>query len=403
MMNLRSLILAVAVLLSACDPAPVASGTWRATLDLPGGELPFSLEMQQTGDTWSATLINGVEKVRVPIVMINNSDLRMLFPAFNTRIDATRDGTGFSGTLTLIKRGGIEQVMPFHASPGTSHRFFAQPAAKYKTVAGRWEVVFTEDDGASSQAVAEFTQDKNRVKGTFLTPTGDYRFLDGEVVGDTLHLSTFDGSHAFLFKADEVDGELHGDFWSGTAWHESWVARRNEDAALPDAYSLTRFVGDEFSFEFPDTTGKMVSFDDPRFAGKVVLIAMAGSWCPNCHDEAEFLAPFYKKYRDQGLEVVGLMFEHLDQFEDAAKQVRAFRDKFDIEYTLLIAGSSDKKRAAQTMTMLDRVYAYPTSIFVDRNGKVRHIHTGFTGPGTGQHYQALTADFARTVEQLLSE
>jgi len=384
-------------------PVSIQPGTWRGVLTLPGGELPFLLQVEQSGPDWSVTLINGDERVVVPEVTLSNEQLTLVLPAFNTRIAASRDGSGYTGELTLVKRGGKKQVIPFNATPEHAYRFFEQPAEESVSVDGRWEVRFSEDDGATSEAVAEFTQSNQRVQGTFLTPTGDYRFLDGEVVGDRLYLSTFDGSHAFLFTATLVDDELQGDFWSGTAWHESWVARRNESASLPDADSLTRLVGETFQFEFPDTAGRAVSLDDPRFDGKVVLVAMAGSWCPNCHDEAAFLAPLYQQYRDQGLEIIGLMFEHLEDFDEAARQVDAFRDKFDIEYTLLVAGSSDKQRAAETMSMLDRVYAYPTSIFLDRSGAVRRIHTGFSGPGTGAHYDALVAGFNQTIEQLLAE
>ena len=115
------------------------------------------------------------------------------------------------------------------------------------------------------------------------------------------------------------------------------------------------------------------------------------------------MAPFYEAYRERGLEIVGLMFEHLDDFDEAATQVKAFRDKFDIQYPLLVAGSSDKQRAGEVMPMLDKVYAFPTTIFVDRAGTVRRVHTGWNGPGTGEHYDRLVADLTRTVESLLAE
>ncbi|NNF66552.1 MAG: TlpA family protein disulfide reductase, partial [Gammaproteobacteria bacterium] len=389
-MNILLAGLSLCLALSACGgPKPVSPGTWRAVIELPGGELPVSMQLEQTGDNWVATFINGAERVRVPATTISTEAMTLALPAFNTRIDATRDGDGFAGTLTLVKRGGKQQMMPFRAEPNNTRRFVASTAEAAISVAGRWEVEFTDDDGDESIAVGEFEQDGNTVQGTFLTPTGDYRFLAGEVDGDRLQLSTFDGSHAFLFSARLVDDELAGDFWSGTSWHESWSARRNENASLPDAYSLTQLVGDNFEFEFPDTRGRTVSFADERFQGKVILVTLAGSWCPNCHDEAAFLSPFYKKYRDQGLEMVGLMFEHMEDFDDAVRQINAFRDKFEIEYPLLVAGSSDKTSASRTMKTLDRVYSFPTSVFIDREGKVRRIHTGFTGPGTGQHYQEL--------------
>ena len=392
-----------ALMLSGCGVRGPEPGLWRGTLELPGGELPFGLELRDEGDAWTATLINGEERIVVPQTTVTPDELTLVLPAFNTRIDAERAGHGYAGTLTLVKRGGKKQLIPFAALPGATHRFHAQPSAARVDVNGRWAVTFTEDDGTVSQAVAEFHQDGHDVQGTFLTPTGDYRFLAGEIHDSTLSLSTFDGAHAFLFHAELDSGRLRGDFWSGSAWHETWEARRDENAALPDADTLTRYVGDRVAFVFPDTSGKPVSFDDLGLDGKVVLITLAGSWCPNCHDEAAFMAELHERYRDRGLEIVGLMFEHLEDFEAAARQVEAYRDKFDIAFPLLVAGSSDKQRASQTMTMLDRVYAFPTTIFVDRRGTVRRVHTGFSGPGTGVHHEELVASVVATVESLLEE
>ncbi|MEO0975459.1 MAG: TlpA disulfide reductase family protein, partial [Pseudomonadota bacterium] len=149
--------------------------------------------------------------------------------------------------------------------------------------------------------------------------------------------------------------------------------------------------------------GMPVALSDPRFAGKVVLVALAGSWCPNCHDEAAYLAQYYREHRDLGIEVVCLMYEHFEDFDKSAAQVQLFREKFDIEYTTLIAGSSDKVEAAKTLPMLNHVLAFPTTIFVDRQGNVRRIHTGFSGPGTGAYFEAWEREFRAFMETLVNE
>ena len=147
----------------------------------------------------------------------------------------------------------------------------------------------------------------------------------------------------------------------------------------------------------------VVSNADARFLGKVVLVSITGSWCPNCHDEAAFLAQLYRDLRGEGLEVVSLQFEHFGDFAQAAAATRRFRDKFDIEYTTLIAGTSDRDEAAKALPQLTGVFAYPTTIWIDRTGTVRKIHAGFSGPATGEHYTTLKREFTEFTQQLLAE
>ena len=266
---------------------------------------------------------------------------------------------------------------------------------------------FTDDEGKPEAAVGEFTQSQDEVSGTFLAETGDHRYLAGQVKGNELYLSTFDGAHAFLYKAQlsADDRSLAGDFWVGTAHHEHWVGKRDASAALPDAYSLTamRAGTQRFDFSFPDLAGNTVTSKDPAFQGKVMIVALAGSWCPNCHDEAAFLEPLYREYRGKGVEIVSLMFEHFGDFPRAAEATRRFRQHYGIEYTTLIAGISDKDEAAKKLPMLEHFYAFPTTVFVDRKGVVRKIHTGFSGPATGDHYTQFVREVKATLDQLLAE
>jgi peroxiredoxin len=200
-------------------------------------------------------------------------------------------------------------------------------------------------------------------------------------------------------------GELEGGFWSGTRSYESWAAKRNFDAELPDAYSLTYLKEgyDRLAFTFPDLDGNPVSLDDSRLQGKVVLVTLSGTWCPNCADEVEFLSGYYRNNHDRGLEIVTLLYEHFEDFERAAQQGKLLRNEFDVPYELLIAGVSSKTLAAETLPMLNHVLAFPTTIFIDRSGAVRRIHTGFSGPGTGSHYQEFTGEFNRLMDELLAE
>ena len=385
---------------------PVKMGVYRVVLKLPGGELPFGLELAQQDARTVGYLINGQERLPLSEVSVNGSHLDIRMPGYLNRLTAEASGDQLDGEIFLDKLGGKNQHIPLHATLGESYRFFAKPAASGLDMSGRWAVTFVDDSGAAEKAVGEFSQSQDVVTGTILTDTGDHRFLAGQVQGDELHLSTFDGAHAFLYQAKVgADGNLSGDYWSGLAFHEKLTLKRDAAAALPDAYKLTsmRAGAKQFDFAFPDLDGHTVSSKDPHFRGKVLIVALAGSWCPNCHDEAAFLAPLSKDYRAKGLEVVSLMFEHFGDFSHAAEATQRFRQHYGIEYTTLIAGISDKDDAAKKLPALDRVYAFPTTIFIDRKGNVRKIHTGFSGPATGAHYTEFVNEVQATLNQLLAE
>ncbi|HNR21874.1 MAG TPA: TlpA disulfide reductase family protein [Steroidobacteraceae bacterium] len=413
-MTRTTLFIAASVVLAACARPPadappvedsVLAGQYRATLQLPGGELPFGFELVRLGDRNLIYLQNGAERLAVEDVTLAGDTLEARMPGYENRISAKAEGAALRGELLLVKRGGANQVIPFIAERGVTHRFFATPAASAGSVSGRWAVTFAEADGKTSPGVAEFRQEGAAVTGTILTPTGDHRYLAGEMRGNELYLSTFDGAHAYLYRAQlAADDTLAGTFWSGLAWEQAFSARRDEAATLEGApATAVRNAAERLEFTFPDLDGQPVSLSDPRFADKVVVITLAGSWCPNCHDEAMFLAPWYQRNRARGLEVISLMFEHFGDFEAAAAATRLFRADLGIQYTTLIAGVSDRDDVAKKLPQLDAIYAFPTTLFLDRSGRVRHVHTGFSGPATGAHYDALTAQFDALLEQLLAE
>jgi len=402
------LLLAALALVSACSGRrkELQPGAWRAVLEVPGGELPFGLDVAKEEAGFVLTLVNGEERVRVTEVKVEDGQLTAVMPGYENTLTARISGDELEGEVDLLRAGGKTQVLPFMAKRGQAWRFFEKPLTDNADVAGRWAVTFTDDSGKTTKAIAEFAQSFGVVTGTVLTPTGDHRFLAGEVRGDELYMSRFDGASAYLYRAHVNErGELEGEYWSGQTSHRKLLAVRDPNAVLDTSAVATELKDPavKLEFSFPDLDGKPLSLSDPRFQGKVVIVTLAGSWCPNCHDEAAFLAPLYREYRERGLEIVALMFEHFGDFARAAAATRRFRDRFDIEYTTLIAGTSDTDEASKALPQLTGVFAYPTTIFIDRSGQVRKIHAGFSGPATGQHYEEQTQEFRALVETLLAE
>ncbi|HKQ47788.1 MAG TPA: TlpA disulfide reductase family protein [Phycisphaerae bacterium] len=282
------------------------------------------------------------------------------------------------------------------------HFKITEEIEKPTTVDGRWAVKFSSEE---SPAIGVFKEGKDKtVEGTFLTATGDYRYLAGSYEYGLLRLSCFDGSHAFLFHARmQSDGTLQGDFWSGAKWHETWTAKRDDNAVLPDGFDLTeinpkvRLKG----LKFPDLEGKERALGEPGLLGKATIIEIFGSWCPNCHDAAELLVELEKKYGPRGLKVVGLAFESGDTERDV-RQVKRYLERHKAMYPVLLAGVRDREKASVALPVIEKLQSYPTFLFVDADGEVRSVYSGFSGPATGEEYAKLRKQFEGVIEKLLA-
>jgi len=386
------------------DAAPL--GQYRAVLSVAGGDLPFGLELTRENGVLVAWLINGPERVRVPDVQLNGDRLTMHMPGYPHRLEARFVDARFEGAVELLRPRGVIKSVRVVAMPGQAWRFFPKPDIEPMDFSGRWALTFRGQDGIESAAIAELTQAGHVVTGTVLRASGDDRYIAGEARGDTLFLSRFDGGSAYLYLGRlGPDGTLAGDFHSGGGAHETWSGRRDPEARLEDPAQLTALKPGArgLEFTFPDLTGSPITFPGAQFAGKVVLITIGGSWCPNCHDEAVFLRELLAGRHAQGIEVIQLMFEHTPDFASASAAARSFAEKFSIDYPVLIAGTTSDNDVLKKLPQLQAFGAYPTLFIFDRKGSLRRTHAGFSGPATGAHYQELNSELTAFVDLLLKE
>lgn len=378
----------------------VKPGLWNASLMTPGGPLNFDLQLEQDEQQWKATVMNPLEPVVVPEVSVDGRNIKLAFPHYDSVITAQLEGHRLVGRWEKIRGSGQAAEMEFIATPGEQVKV---PSADFEQYRGRWSVEFSKSDDA---AIGEFqVTDAGVPWGTFLTTTGDYRFLAVQsLTSDEAQLSCFDGAHAFLFRMT-LNGrkQLAGDFWSGASWHESWTGNRDPSANLPDAFQQTQVLKgiDLASLKFPDLNGEPTSLLSEQFAGKCRMIQIFGSWCPNCHDAALYLKELKDRYGQQ-ISIVGLAFEHTGDFERDVQQVQRYIKRHQTPYPVLLAGTSDKADATKQLRLVDQVKSYPTTIFLNAAGEVQAVYTGFSGPATGEAYQQLRRKFERTIEGILA-
>ncbi|MEK7254426.1 MAG: TlpA disulfide reductase family protein [Bacteroidota bacterium] len=270
---------------------------------------------------------------------------------------------------------------------------------------GKWQATLGLTEEKPEAAVGEFQQTGNHLTGTFLTETGDYRYLEGTVQGDNAWLSCFDGSHAFLFEMKIVnDSTLTGAFYSGKHYQTTWEAKRNAQAKLADPDSLTFLKPgfEELIFAFENPDGKLISPENPEYQGKVKLVQIMGTWCPNCKDETEFLTQYLSEKNDPNLAVISLAFEKHTDKAKAHQIISTYKNRLGIPWEVVHAGMNKKDEASKALPALNQVLAFPTLIVLDKNNRVRRIHTGFSGPATSE-YEDFKKGFDAFVSQLLTE
>jgi peroxiredoxin len=409
-MNFKSIITTIlcAVFLQAASAqTKLKTGIWRGALTTKSGtEIPFNFDVKDTAGKQQLAIINGVERFKVTDVTSQGDSVFIHMPLFNSEFKLKPTGAKLAGAW--VKHLANQDVLtPFAAEPNTTWRFLKNPEKPAFNVGGRWSAIIGEGEGADT-TVGEFKQDGAKLTGTFLTTTGDYRYLEGIVAGNKLFLSCFDGGHAYTFTATVKDDKTitDGKFYAGYSASESWAAVKDANAKLPDAYSLTALKPGfkKIDFSFKDINGNTVSLQDARYKNKVVIVQILGSWCPNCMDETAYMVNYYKKYQAKGVEVVGLAYERSTDFAKSQKALLQVKNRFNVPYPLLITGyTSDRAETSKSLPMLSKVVGFPTTIIIDKSGDVRKIHTGFSGPGTGEYYTEFTNEFEKLTDDLLAE
>ncbi|HUZ57258.1 MAG TPA: TlpA disulfide reductase family protein [Hanamia sp.] len=390
-------------------PVKLKNGYWRATIQRTDGhQIVFNFETKDSLGKKIIYVINGKDHLLVDSIKIVNDSVFIQMPFFESgfRAKITEKGN-LEGTW--VKYYGYRILtLPFRAEYGTKERFKIS-APPLSNISGKWETEFTEKNKIFMMP-AEFKQEGSYITGTFLDPTGDTRFLQGVVSGDSLKLSTFDGANAYLFTA-RIDNENKisgGKFYSGAKGIEDWTAVKNANATATEGFGETKLKPNagKLNFSFRDSKdGHLISINDKRFKGKVVVIQILGSWCPNCMDETRFLSAYYNKNHNRGIAIIGLAYERTTNFENSQEALRPFMKRLHVQYPVLITGVavSDPLLTQKTLPQLEEINAFPTMIFVDKKGNIKKIDSGFSGPATGEQYIKFKKEFNETINHLLAE
>lgn len=374
-------------------------GQWRVSFDAhPGGPLPFTLDVREGKTGPQAWLVNQPERLRVEQVEVTGDSITLVFPSYNSRLELKAAGNGgLAGTATVLRSTGTVTLAAraergaWRFTPGT-----VKPAGN---VTGRWNLSYGDN---KVKGLVLLKQIGAQVSGTVQLPSGDMRYLSGELNGNQLKLSTFDGSFTNLWI-----GSLNGDTLKGAQFAATsrpagngWEARKQKSATM-NAVVVEAPGGERLSFRLPTPDGQMISLADARYRGKVVVISLGGAWCPNCHDEAQFLGPYAARRQREGLEMIGLQFEYGIDVPRAMRQITSFKTRYKLPYPMVYGGRPIDEDTKKVLGDLAPVKVWPSTIFIGRDGRVKEVHVGWAGPATGALSEKVKREFDETVTRLL--
>jgi thiol-disulfide isomerase/thioredoxin len=419
---------------AAQTPDANIDGRWDAALVDNGPPVAFRLDISGAGPTLKGTFYDGFKPYDAATsVTFKDGKLVLKAEHYLTTITAQLQNGELIGATTLVGPGySIEYG--FHA---VRHVQAAAAAfAPAPNIAGSWEIPLDSPSSKGEKAFRLIVQQHGtEVGASILRVDGDTGAYTGSFKDGKWVLSHFDGhrpgvieislrqdgsldvlahneAYAKAFKASSGSGQTKGDDSYGESplgpaqiryvAYRTAVARARGLAAPDDylAHTTARDPHEKFTFNFPDDSGKLVSNEDPRFKGKVVLAIVTGTWCPNCHDEAQYLVELDKKYRDKGLAIVALDFEEPEQ-QGSLERERAFVAQYGVKYTYLIAGAPSQMW--EKVPQLVNLNTWPATVFIGRDGTVRAVHSGFASPASGEFNLQLQQEFTGKIEQLLAE
>jgi thiol-disulfide isomerase/thioredoxin len=360
--------------------------------------IPCRIELK-TDVQWE--IVNGAERIPIEIKWGKDSTFKSSLPLFNTYFEGKKEKGVLTGEWVDPTRTGDYRI-PFQIMKNRTRDFDTKVHVpdhfKYK-------IVF-EDDTVPAILDMAVVKEEFRIYGTVLTETGDYRYLQGEPLDNSkFYLSAFDGTHLFYLAGHLEGNKIDGIFMSGKHYLGKFTGEADANFQLRKADELTwmKDPKDVLKLKVSSDVKTERSFGERDWKGKVTLVQIMGTWCPNCTDESRFVKSMFEKYAAQGLQVVPVSFERGSDKQVSFTRINSQAKQMALPYPVYLGSGADspQKAAAIVFAQLNHVMSFPTLILVGKDGKVKKVWTGFYGPGTGVHYTEHTKEIEEAVLRLL--
>ena len=376
---------------------PITPGFWRFELKMSYAVVPFIIKFDYHKKKLRGELLNGDETIPLKKIVVKNNNLSIPLSTYEISLELKIDAKNMMSGKLVRHNKNPKIETPVIGILSEKERFPLKKSSPLIDLNGKWSIVMEDEQNNKTEGVAVFKQEGNKLNGSILTPTGDYRYLEGYVSGNEFEAASFDGVYNYIFKGKIKKDQLEGTLLSNS--RNVINGYKNPKAQLADPFQATQVKS--LNFNVPDLSGKKVSLSEKRFINKPVVVVIYGSWCPNCLDEMKFLIPWYQENHRRGVEVITLAFERSLSEREALIQLKKTQQRYKIPYTILLAGSTSSDKPNEKLPEIQNFISFPTTIFLDRKHQVYKVHAGFTGPSTGDFYQQWKDEFNSIINKLL--
>lgn len=382
-----------------CFGQQVKTGIWQGNIHYSQATIPFTFDVEQNGaGSIAVALINGEERIPVNNIKLKDDSLIIPMHVFDASIQAGFSEKQMEGYW--IKNRKVVFSATFKHPRFKSRKSKMELGTEYRV-----NMTLSPPGGFDYKGIGIFNQTGNRVTGTIMTEVGDYRYFEGVLDRNTLKLSTFDGVHAFLLTGELKDGKWSGEFYFDDQYTEKWAGFKDPDFQLTDPFEMVTIENDQshpyFDILAPASGRNSVNYKD--YAGKVLIIQLFGTWCPNSWDQNKYLVDWYRKNNDRGVEILSVSYEVNYSDEYGLKRIDDYRDSMGIPWEIKLGGRVNKQQAAMAFPFIKRLQAFPTLIVLDKRGNARYVQSYFLGPATGQYYTEFDKRFNEIIDELLDE
>ncbi len=378
----------------------LATGTWRGEIIYDQVTVPFEFVIDKIGGEYNCTIINGEERKRLEVVTVTEDSVWVQLDVFDAELRAKYTSQSMSGNWIKHYRNS---KIPFKASLEAPR--YSNDLPPNFMIKDPWEVTFSPPNALAYPGVGLWKQTGSRVSGTIMTGVSDFRYFEGIAFGDSIELSSFDGAHAFLLQGVKTAKGWEGAFHFDNSYIEDWSARPNPEANLTDPWELVKVDKGKHRpfFDILSAGSKSNKIDESDFFGKVLVIQLFGTWCPNSLDQSRFLSDWYQKNKDRDVEILAVSYETNFSESYGLSRIESYKKSLDIEYPMVLGGRLSKSQAAIGFPFMKKIEAFPTLVVLDKDGYVRYVHSYFNGPATGKYYDQFVSRFNSIIDELEAE